>query len=712
MKLKFYFLYLIIFLSILTIHSQDFWQQTNGPYTEDVTSLLAAPNGYVFCGSRTAGVYRTSNNGDEWTNISRNFGIIYIRAMAANAEGNLFVGDYYGQIYRSTDNGDNWTNINNGVNVSDIRAISISSNGDIFIAVHDGSGKIYRSMDNGNSWIQTITGLSVLNFRCLTINLNRHIFVGTDSSIFRSIDNGNNWTEINNGLPTPTHSIIVRSLAASPNGDMFAGLNTDGIYKSTNNGNNWFEVNQGLTDYSIEAIVTNSNGYIFTGTSLEGIFRSIDNGNNWIQINNGLAVTSDINAIAFSTNGNIFAGTGGGGIYYSTNNGDNWEQKNQGLNRTAVSEIAVNSNNEIFTSASGTGIFRSTNNGDYWIPCNLGLPNNAFVSCFVNNSKAQMFAGTYYEGVFRLSEDYAWINTNLSERVFSLVINSLDHIFAGGVNGVFLSTDNGGIWTSVGLTNINIVYSLATSPSDYIFAGTDSGAFFSTNNGINWIRTNVYEEVYCFAFGQNNKIFAGTKSGIFCSTDYGISWEKIFTDIIVTSFTINQLGHLYAGTYGEGIYRSINNGENWEEINQGFNSSWVSSLAVKSDGYIFAGATVWEPLIAGWLGVYRSVQSTNPVDENLVISPNSFELYQNYPNPFNPKTNIRFRISDLCFISLKVYDLLGKEVAILVDEERPAGKYEVKFDASDLSSGTYFYKLSVINQDQEFNSTKKLIFLK
>ena len=73
--------------------------------------------------------------------------------------------------------------------------------------------------------------------------------------------------------------------------------------------------------------------------------------------------------------------------------------------------------------------------------------------------------------------------------------------------------------------------------------------------------------------------------------------------------------------------------------------------------------------------------------------PTSFRLYQNYPNPFNGTTNIGFRISDFGFVSLKVYDVLGREVATLVNEVRQPGSYEVGFDGNVLASGMYFYRL-------------------
>jgi len=85
-----------------------------------------------------------------------------------------------------------------------------------------------------------------------------------------------------------------------------------------------------------------------------------------------------------------------------------------------------------------------------------------------------------------------------------------------------------------------------------------------------------------------------------------------------------------------------------------------------------------------------------------------FTLSQNYPNPFNPSTKIKFVIPKLSFVNLKVYDVLGREVAILVNEEKPAGEYEIKFDGSKLASGIYFYKLRTGN----FTDTKKFILLK
>ena len=90
------------------------------------------------------------------------------------------------------------------------------------------------------------------------------------------------------------------------------------------------------------------------------------------------------------------------------------------------------------------------------------------------------------------------------------------------------------------------------------------------------------------------------------------------------------------------------------------------------------------------------------------IIQNNFILKQNYPNPFNPSTRINYTIPKTSFVNLKIYNVLGKEVATLVNEIKPAGNYEVLFNGSNLASGVYFYKMEA----DKFSSTKKFILLK
>ncbi|MFA5870647.1 MAG: T9SS type A sorting domain-containing protein [Candidatus Paceibacterota bacterium] len=125
-------------------------------------------------------------------------------------------------------------------------------------------------------------------------------------------------------------------------------------------------------------------------------------------------------------------------------------------------------------------------------------------------------------------------------------------------------------------------------------------------------------------------------------------------------------------------------------------------LAVKYDHAANYGTTV-DSFEGDLVGVEGETNSSIP---------ETFSLAQNYPNPFNPTTTITYSLSKSDFdnVSLKVYDLLGREVAILVNEEKPAGKYSVQFDASSLASGIYFYRLDVGHG--QFSQTKKMILVK
>ena len=97
----------------------------------------------------------------------------------------------------------------------------------------------------------------------------------------------------------------------------------------------------------------------------------------------------------------------------------------------------------------------------------------------------------------------------------------------------------------------------------------------------------------------------------------------------------------------------------------------------------------------------------NNKDNNESTIPHGYFLEQNYPNPFNPSTSIQYAISSRQFVTLKVYDVLGNEIATLVNEEKAAGSYEIGFDGSELTSGIYLYKL----QAGSFVETKKMVLM-
>ncbi len=172
------------------------------------------------------------------------------------------------------------------------------------------------------------------------------------------------------------------------------------------------------------------------------------------------------------------------------------------------------------------------------------------------------------------------------------------------------------------------------------------------------------------------------------------------------------------------MFLSTDNGSSWNAINAGLTDLDVLSLAVKGDT-LFAGtfsSGVWKRPLSEIITSADDIQIGLPTD---------FILKQNYPNPFNPSTKIRYSIPSVIgnevkqsqFVSLKVYDIIGNEVATLVNEEQFAGSYEVEFNSSghsgevrNLPSGIYFYKLQAGNPStgsgQVFTETKKMLLIK
>ncbi|MFA7362184.1 MAG: T9SS type A sorting domain-containing protein [Candidatus Kapaibacterium sp.] len=299
-----------------------------------------------------------------------------------------------------------------------------------------------------------------------------------------------------------------------------------------------------------------------------------------------------------------------------------------------------------------------------------------------------------------------------------------------------------------------------TEYGNYILAGTDAytGIWYSTSLGQNWVQTNLSnEEIYCFAISGNNiyagsggsgvylsidsgqtwtqtalnnktvgslavsgnSIFAGTyQNGVYLSTNNGSSWtQTALNNLTVTSLAVSE-DKIFAGTYDNfnntGIFFSTNNGQSWVQKNEGFKYiPGVGSLLILND-YILAGTygySVWRRPLSDFTGI-QSISTEIPT---------VYSLGQNYPNPFNAVTKIRFDVQKLesrsqnSEVTLKIFDVLGREVETLVNERLQPGTYETSFDGSGLNSGVYFYKMVVhhgVSSTDGFSETKRMILLK
>jgi hypothetical protein len=163
---------------------------------------------------------------------------------------------------------------------------------------------------------------------------------------------------------------------------------------------------------------------------------------------------------------------------------------------------------------------------------------------------------------------------------------------------------------------------------------------------------------------------------------------------------------LFAGTTN-GVFLSSDNGANWAQANSGLSDTVVNGLAI-SVRNIFACINngIW------WRPLSEMITSVERLTYEL---PTHFNLDQNYPNPFNPGTMIRYSIPTQSKLLIKVYDVLGNEIATLMDEEKSVGAYELTWNAAQLPSGVYFYQLRATpngGQAGNFVQTRKMILIK
>jgi hypothetical protein len=185
---------------------------------------------------------------------------------------------------------------------------------------------------------------------------------------------------------------------------------------------------------------------------------------------------------------------------------------------------------------------------------------------------------------------------------------------------------------------------------------------------------------------------------MFRSTDNGENWMQINSGLTNTNpqaIAIDSGNQVFVGTTG-GVFKSSDNGDSWVAINDGLAVLDVRSLAVSPGGYVLAGT-------AGG-GVFL-LSSSTAIEENLS---SDLLLEQNHPNPFYNTTTIRYHVPSPSHVKIEVFDLFGRKVGELVDATESPGTKTLSFDAANLDSGIYLYRL----QTGEQMKTKRMTIIK
>ena len=694
-------------------------------------------------GTRYAGIYKYLRESGRWHNLSNSS--IYpgiTQAITVSLNGTLFLGNPNG-IYRSNDLGINWELKNNGLDWTSVYSFLNLPDSTILVGV---KGGVFRSDDEGDNWVGMSSGLPVTIINSLNINSNEVLFAGTYEGLFISNDLGENWIEANAGLPEGN----VRSIDVLQNGDVFIAIGGY-VYVSKDNGISWSKSDSGLVNNAIFDLAISNDGKIYLATSGE-VYISADSAKSWEYIDE-LSFLGWFLAIAVDSSGNVYAGSNSESAFISEDNGETWRGNNNGLYSTVVHSIGGNKDGYLFAGTSKS-MFRSADKGDTWLPINDSLFN------IVSKQHAERFYGDFQK-VHEMTE-YSIDNLydNSSDKLLhgtdirSIVSNSFGDVLAATRGTIFQSKDNGETWDRL---NINVgIGTIAVNSTDHLFAGSIGlGLYRSVNNGVSWqhLTNGLHDTLWAntLAINDSDHIFLGTaenvwrRGSIFRSTDNGTSWVEVNNGLptnTVTSIKVDIEGNLFAATLGSGVFRSFNNGDLWEESNNGLSDENIYTITSNSSGSIYIGTSTgyfvssdkgdsWLPLNSGYRGgkinqliidnegylfaatngwgVYRSVMSVISTKFKLDINiPQSFVLSQNYPNPFNPITRIQYSIPSSSVVSLIIYNLRGEEVTRLSDEFQIAGEYNVYWDASNVSSGIYFYQL----QAGDFVQTRKMVLLK
>jgi photosystem II stability/assembly factor-like uncharacterized protein len=291
---------------------------------------------------------------------------------------------------------------------------------------------------------------------------------------------------------------------------------------------------------------------------------------------------------------------------------------------------------------------------------------------------------------------------------------------AVGESGTILRTTDGGVtWMSQSSGTAAWLADVCFTDARIGTAVGDTVILRTTNGGTTWTcQANLGWDLRGVSFtnAMTGMVVGGvnltSSPDIIRTTDGGNSWSRIgegqtgwnfmisapngvcFTDENVGT-VVGSSGHGWLGV----IMHTTNGGTSWAE--QAPTTKVLSSVCFtdeKNGTVVGAGGIILRTTNGGVTGV---IDKSNGI-------PLSFRLKQNYPNPFNPSTTIKFELPKSSIVKLRVFDILGRQVSVLVNERKDAGVHELKFDGSNLSSGVYFYRLQV----GDFVQTKKLVILK
>jgi photosystem II stability/assembly factor-like uncharacterized protein len=711
-----------------TFNGGDDWETIELNTGHHLFSLcfIGTQTGWI-CGSNGS-VFKTIDGGLTWqlknSNTSNHLRSIYF----ANSSFGYASGDN-GTIIKTTDGGESWQVLNGQTTDILFDIDFIDENNGWIAGGYYGQGTILKTSDAGQSWSQFFipdtAGFASIDF----INSSIGIAGNYNGKIYKSTNGGITW----NIVLSDANSKSIRNVNAI-NINKYYSFGVVGIAEdplvlvTTNGGSNWIYKCRwfNLTHIYSTFFVNENDGwlagnYIWTGK----IYRTTDGGETWL---NQISAPDTYLRSIFFINQYIGWAAGENQIFKTVNSGNSWQTINIGITVGLRSIYFVD---EYYGWAVGYNnvIIKSTDAGLTWI-----RQNSPYI---------------YPWSIYFLNRDVGWVL---------------------GEYGNILQTTNGGDnWISVSnVPNCNYNEMKFANDTTGFIVGDVGVILKTTNRGADWfqIQSNLSNDLKCiFIVNESNIYIAGENTYIYHSSNFGVSWteqqslKREYSDIFFinesTGWATGYWNFMLKTTSGGFIPVALHNFNakyiqndvylNWstatETNNQGFQIDRRKTQNERSEewqsiGFISGRGTTTERQVYSFVdenlqaGKYQyrlkqidfdgSIEYSNTIEVE-INQPTMFSLRQNYPNPFNPVTKISYTIPTspslpllakewvgVRFVTLKVFDVLGEEVTTLVNEEKPAGSYEVDFDARNLASGIYYYQLRA----GDFVETKKMILMK
>lgn len=690
----FAFLIIIVSPAIMTAQPQEVtWKGIGAPYLGSVRGIVAHQQYGIFVGT-TEGVFRLASESQSWMSTDL---MIPTHTLAVNANGVLYFSSNT-SLYRSTNGGQKWIPLQLHPMLSiTVACYCFGRGGTIYVGTL-GHG-VFRSTDDGAHWSQMNFGLFNPYVYSLAIDLDGMIYAGTDGGVYRTSETGGIWSISYTGL----FNGHIMSLCVSKDGYIFAST-ADGVYRSKDDGVTWLSVSSGWSErytYSILCASRHSKELLIAGASNGAIYQSNDGGENWKRCSVGNAET---HSVAIDSSGCFWAG-GDGGLYRSSDEGGSWAMRTNGLGQTAVNRIAVTPAGSIIVVPGNNYVFpfRTDDNGFLWKRLGKGLPSNTNYTRIVVSHASPTFGSVYLAsegaGVFVSTDDGdSWKTGGAGlrcYRVYDMAINSRGYLFATTDSGIFRLA--AGEWTRMtnGMPITESQY-ICINEKDELFAGT-SRIYKSTNNGESWSLANPnyissFQSLTVSRTGNSRGfLFASSYGSILRSSNGGATWMWMpkAPSTTISSIIVNRYGALVAQS-NVAVYMSVDTGNTWKQLASGM-PSWpdVRCLTVDTLSNLYVGTSQ--------LGVYKSTPLKSLGLLQVETVPSRWNLSQNFPNPFTDQTTIRWNersdVEGYRNLSLKIYDLLGKEVLDLTTRARAVG--EVTIHRSQLpKAGAYLYRMS------------------